>query len=238
MVNAVAPGAPLGVLRVYPRDGADPRAQVTITFDRPVAGDLDSTVVAARIFRMEPAVAGRVEWRDPVTLRFVPAKPLASGTTYRVTIANDFAAMDGSRLDRPYTFAFRVQPPEVTWGDPIRPPDRFANQSVDTIRNITARPTLRLQLSAPPADPQLVAALTFIAVFSRCGGARIGLDLVRVIAPRGDTLRNLTRTVELTPQAPLPLNCAASLMVPRHMDRAAQPSPWPFRTYGPLTVRT
>ena len=47
-------------------------------------------------YRIEPAVDGKAEWRDPVTLRFTPAAPLRPGATYTVTIANDFAAMDGA----------------------------------------------------------------------------------------------------------------------------------------------
>jgi uncharacterized protein YfaS (alpha-2-macroglobulin family) len=237
-VNLVAPGAPLGVLRVTPQDDADPRTQITVTFDRPVAGGLDATVEAERLFRIVPAVAGRVEWRDPVTLLFTPAAPLLAGASYRVTISNDFASMDGSRLARPYTFSFKVRPAEITWGDPIHPPNRYGYGRPDTVRFITARPRLQLTLSAP-ADPQLVAALTFIELSARCGGRRIGLDLVRVVAPRGDTMRDLRRTVELLPQSALPLDCAANLMIPRVLERAApERIAWPFRTYGPLQVRT
>jgi uncharacterized protein YfaS (alpha-2-macroglobulin family) len=147
--------------------------------------------------------------------------------------------MDGSRLERPHNFSFRVRPPAVVWGDPIRPPNPYGDGRIDTVRFITARPVLSLQLNAPPADPQLVAALTSVALSPRCGGTRIGLDLVRVIVPQGDTIRNLSRTVELTPKTPLPLNCAANLMVPRTIEREnPERAAWPFRTYGPLTVRT
>ncbi|MGH7467420.1 MAG: alpha-2-macroglobulin family protein [Longimicrobiales bacterium] len=237
-LNLVAPGAPLGVLRVSPKDDADPRTQITVTFDRPVAGGLDVTVEAGRILRIEPAVAGRAEWRDPVTLRFIPTAPLVAGASYRVTISNDFVSMDGSRLDRPYSFSFKIKPPEITWGNPIHPPSRYVNNAPDTVRFITARPTLQLTLSAP-ADPQLVAALSSIELSHRCGGQRVGLNLVRVWAPRGDTIRNLTRTVELIPKSDLPLNCAANLMVPRRVERTATDRmAWPFQTYGPLTVKT
>ncbi|HEV3052731.1 MAG TPA: Ig-like domain-containing protein, partial [Longimicrobium sp.] len=98
----------LGVLRVAPEQTSEPDAVVTVTFDRPVAGGLDEAVDAEALFRIEPAVEGKAEWRDPVTLRFTPAAPLRPGATYTVTIANDFAAMDGARLPRPHRFTFRV----------------------------------------------------------------------------------------------------------------------------------
>jgi hypothetical protein len=67
--------APLRVLRVSPDGEGPPALAVTVTFDRPVAGSLDRTVVPQVMFAIEPAVAGTVDWRDPVTLRFRPAAP-------------------------------------------------------------------------------------------------------------------------------------------------------------------
>src|SRR5690606_14892365 len=95
--TALSPAAPpLRVMRVTPATPAEADAEITIMFDRPVAGGLDATVAADAIFSIEPAVAGRVEWRDPVTLRFTPAEPLEPGRTYTVRVAPSFAAMDGS----------------------------------------------------------------------------------------------------------------------------------------------
>ena len=72
-----------------------------MTFDRPVAGALDAAVDPSKIFTIAPAIAGKLEWRDPITLRFTPAALLVPATEYTVTINNDFAAMDGSRLEAP-----------------------------------------------------------------------------------------------------------------------------------------
>src|SRR5215510_5722036 len=107
---AVSSPTPLRVLRVTPTDpaSAPPTSIVSVTFDRPIAGSLDAGVDPKRIFSITPAVAGKVEWRDPITLRFTPAAPLNPATTYTVTVSDDFAAMDGSKLERPYTFTFRV----------------------------------------------------------------------------------------------------------------------------------
>ena len=53
---------PLRVLRVTPEKSAPATTVVTVTFDRPVAGSLDSSVEAKRIFSTVPPVGGRVEW--------------------------------------------------------------------------------------------------------------------------------------------------------------------------------
>jgi len=110
--------AALRVLRVTPTDQAGPTAVVTVTFDRPVAGALDRSVDPATIFRIAPPVPGRLEWRDPITIRFRPDALLESGVTYTVTVANDFAAMDGSRLAAPYRFSFVVRGARVLTAAP------------------------------------------------------------------------------------------------------------------------
>ena len=104
-----------------PSGEASPTTAVTVTFDRPVAGSLDRTVDPGAMFAIAPAIAGAVDWRDPVTLRFRPAAPLTPNTSYTVTVANSFAAMDGSRLREPFAFTFRVRGPRVLAGSPIGP---------------------------------------------------------------------------------------------------------------------
>src|SRR5262245_36804565 len=88
----------LCVLRVTPEQSVLVIVVVIVIFDRPVVGSFDSSVDAKRIFAIVLTVVGRVEWRDPITLRFTPETPLQPATEYTVTVANDFAAMDGSQL--------------------------------------------------------------------------------------------------------------------------------------------
>src|SRR3989449_4311793 len=109
----VVSAEPLRVLRVSPNREGDATDAITVTFDRPVASGLDQSVDPSAIFSIQPRVEGRVEWRDPVTIRFFPAAALAAGATYTVTIATAFQALDGSRLERPYSFTFRVRGPQV-----------------------------------------------------------------------------------------------------------------------------
>jgi hypothetical protein len=151
----------LTVIRVHPSGPADPRTEITVTFDRPVSGGLDAIVDAASIFRIDPAVAGRVEWRDPVTLRFTPAVPLQPGASYAVTIAHTFEAMDGTRLRQPYTFRVSIEPARVLAGSPIGPHTKE--------RFIPPQPVLSVLLTATAA-PGLIAERSWIAMGTACGG--------------------------------------------------------------------
>ena len=110
---------PLRVVRTTPSGDATPLARISVSFDRPVAGSLDRTIDPATIMRIIPAVAGRLEWRDPVTIQLLPSTPLTPGTRYSVTIANTFRAMDGTALAEPYRFGFRASGPMLIGGSPV-----------------------------------------------------------------------------------------------------------------------
>ena len=77
----------LRVVRVTPTVDAGPMQTINISFDRPVAGSLDHAVDPATIFHIEPAVRGRLEWRDPVTIRLTPTAMLTPGAQYTVTLS-------------------------------------------------------------------------------------------------------------------------------------------------------
>src|SRR5689334_3744216 len=84
----------LKVLRVSPQHAGQSTDDIAVTFDRPIAGGLDSTIDPKTFFTITPRVLGKLEWRDPVTIRLHPAAPLPAGVTYTVRIANTFKAMD------------------------------------------------------------------------------------------------------------------------------------------------
>ena len=114
-IIADSPSA-LTVLRANPTGAAARTSPITVTFDRPVAGSLDRSVDPRTVLEIVPEVAGIAEWRDPVTIRFRPAAPLPSNTAYTVTVRDNFTAMDGSRLARPFRF---TDPPSSTIEDPL-----------------------------------------------------------------------------------------------------------------------
>jgi uncharacterized protein YfaS (alpha-2-macroglobulin family) len=237
---------PLGVLRVSPTSPADPTTAVTVTFDRPVAGQLDGTVDPRTILSIAPPVEGKVEWRDPITLRFTPAAPLAASATYAVTVANTFQAMDGTRLPQPYRFTFRVGGPRVLDAGPVNAPwgPRFL------------RPDAQFELVvSAPADLAAVSRLVSLQLENTCNASPVvHLNPVtqRAITEK-DTPRYryaggwrldpqraaLRRVIRLVPERPLPSGCPGALVSPATLDPAStEPARRVgFETHGILRVR-
>lgn len=235
---------PLRVLRVTPADRAAATSVVSVTFDRPVAGSLDATVDPKRIFSITPAVNGRVEWRDPITLRFTPAAPLNPATEYTVTVSNEFTAMDGSKLEQPFAFSFRVRGTVPLAGAPAGP-------------NTAARflkPDAQFDIVwSTPVDLGNVTKRVYIQFDTDCP---VLMTRLRAVSQRpikdddswqyreaggwdrdksGDALR---RVVRLTPIAPLPKGCRGFLAVPSELDPEGT-SPynrWRLETYGPFQL--
>jgi hypothetical protein len=239
------PASPLRVIRATPPGDAPPSAEISVTFDRPVAGSLDRTVDPASVLRVEPAVRGRLEWRDPVTVRLIPAQPLLPGTRYAVTVANAFRAMDGSALAEPYRFTFRAQGPRLLAGDPV------TNDEHPRVP-----PTQRFELVySAPVDLAKLSGAAFAEFSAACAGGR---TIVRLRAPsqravrdadpwrvreaggyqRDRKLDSLRRVVQLAPETALPRGCAGELVVPNEVEdeRLRDPARWAFETYGDFRV--
>src|SRR3989441_13052421 len=240
----VSSSTPLGFLRATPTDRAAATTIVAVTFDRPVAGSLDASVDPTRIFPIPPAVTGRVEWRDPITLRFTPAAPLSPATEYTVTVGNDFAAMDGSRLEKPYSFTFRVHGTIPLAGTPAGPNEqgRFLKPDAQ-FEVIWSTPvdlgdvSKRVYIQFDPACPVLVVRLKAVSQrpikdddswrYREAGGWQRDRG--------GDAFRRVGR---LTPLTPLPKGCHGSLVVPSELDPEGT-SPyqrWRLATYGPFQL--
>ena len=158
--------APLRVIRTTPSGEAEPDAEISVSFDRPVAGSLERSVDPAKVLRITPAVAGKYEWRDPVTVRFRPARPFAPDTRVSVTVTTDFVAMDGEKLAEPQTFSFRVQGPRL-----------LAAYPVGEGRDVTqATPSQRLDVVYSSAvDAATLASSAFVEVLAPCVPKRIDL---------------------------------------------------------------
>ncbi|MGD8866320.1 MAG: alpha-2-macroglobulin family protein [Gemmatimonadales bacterium] len=246
-------GEPLQVMRATPRGSVEWVDEIRITFDRPVAAGLAETIDPSTIVSIEPAAEGVLEWRDPVTIRFAPAQPLARATEYRVTVADNFAAMDGSRLAEPFVFSFRVSGPKVLTGLPVgehnQPPSA-------TARFIRPEEEFELLLTAPPSDTliQFLDSVAHLTFDRSCDGpARIDLSAgeSRALDRQGDPWyftrhaeygpysqrAHLLSVVKLTPAAPLPVDCSGTLVVPAVLDPAiGELYNWHFKTYGPFSL--
>lgn len=238
---AADPDSALHVLRYTPSSDAGPTASVAVTFDRPVAGSLDRSVDPKAIFRIVPAVAGTLDWRDPVTLRFRPGAPLPSNSSYTVTVGNSFEAMDGSRLEQPFTFTFRVSGPRVLAGWPVGPNggDRFVTPD--------SRFDLVLDAAADPAVVARTAYLEFDGVCPTPGAIRLKVGSQRTVNDkdrwdireaggwdRDRSADRLRRVVTLVPQAKLPKGCTGHLVLPSAFDEQGKADllRWEFSTYG------
>jgi uncharacterized protein YfaS (alpha-2-macroglobulin family) len=237
------PGDPLRVLRATPSGDAGPAAVVTVAFDRPVAGSLDRTVDPAPIFSISPRVEGKLEWRDPITLRFTPASLLVPGSTYTVTLAPAFEAMDGSRLERPFEYSFRVRGPEVLATSVSRGDSRFYP------------PDARFSLVvSAPVEPAAVERSVFLEFAATCSPRTVRLKVTgqREIREedgweyreaggweRNRSVDGLRRVVELAAAAPLPRGCAGELVVPARLDTEAsgEPRRYSFATYGDFWMK-
>ena len=152
------------VLSSSPSGEAPLTAPIQVIFDRPVAGSLDRSVDPAAIFRIAPAVPGRAEWRDPVTLRF-PAGGVRSrraGATPSPSPTAS-AAMDGSRLAEPYSYTFTVTRA------------RAAHRTAGERARTSPLPRLGRDLRAGlqrPARPEAMRELAYLDFDAELPGAR------------------------------------------------------------------
>ena len=245
-VTASEPSTPLSVLSSSPAGEAPLTAPIQVIFDRPVAGSLDRSVDPAAILRITPALPGRAEWRDPVTLRFLPASPLTPGRSYTVTVSNSFEAMDGSRLAEPFSYSFTVSGPTLLTGLPVSGDEhpRFLGRDA----------TFEVVYNAPLEAAALgdLGHLRFGATCHQPGTIRLRGRAQRPIddeAPwqfreaggweRDRTADSLRRIVELVPEKPLPLDCAGELVLPTVVDpENTRPFVgWKFSTYGPFQLQ-
>jgi hypothetical protein len=238
---------PLRIIRQVPGAVANPLARISVTFDRPVAGSLDRIVDAASVMKISPAVEGKLEWRDPVTIQFTPAHPLPSGATYVVAISNSFQAMDGSALGAPRTFSFRVQWPRLLGGAPVDSASHPGDMRLDQV--------FRVVYSAA-IDTALLSRAATLDFNASCSGASRVVRLhatQRPLQPRTDqnlrwvgggyrdpSLDSLRRVVILTPEASLPRDCAGELVLPIETDAQISQgyARWGFKTFGDFTLRS
>jgi len=241
LVAAAGPPSSLTVLSSSPSGEAPLTAPIQVIFDRPVAGSLDRSVDPAAILSIAPAVPGRVEWRDPVTLRFLPAAPLTPGASYTVTIANTFAAMDGSKLAAPYQFRFSVLGPTLLTGLPANAGEQPQFLARDTRFEVVYSATV---------EPAALPGLAYLEFNPQCrepGVMRLRVAEQRPITKddpwqyreaggweRDRSADPLRRVLTLRPERPLPLGCRGELVLPSTVDlEGTRPFVrWAFQTYG------
>ena len=238
----------LRVVRVSPTADATPLQQISVAFDRPVAGSLDRAVDPATIFHIEPAVRGRLEWRDPVTIRLTPAAPLSPGVRYTVTLSNTFRAMDGTALAEPYTFTLRARGAVLLAGSPV---------GVRGVMQDHVAPNQRFAIVySSPVDLPTMSATAYVELSASCAGEKVTrLEAVSQRPlnrdDRGDLREaggydrdhatdSLRRVVVLAPRTPMPRGCTAELVLPSELDPQGSrgSTRFPFSTYGDFTYKS
>ncbi|MEP6832565.1 MAG: alpha-2-macroglobulin family protein [Gemmatimonas sp.] len=220
---------PLRVLRYSPTDTATSSGMVTVTFSRPVAGMLDHTVDARKILSVTPGVDGTFEWRDPITLRFIPKDPIPPGTNLVLAIDTASLASGGRRRGARYTFTLHV------------PPTRRVSLGVDGQvvgsgkTMLGPLPTFFATYSGSVSTDS-IAQLAHMQFPAACGG-NIPLRAVRERAFRKGDPRDyyvernsdslalrFWRVVEMVPVDSLKAGCSGSLVVPLVNDARGRDS--------------
>ena len=105
--TAIARPLPAAVVETSPLPNGDLAADnaVTVYFNQPMER---ASVEGA--LRTEPTLAGRFEWPDDATMRFVPDQPLPPGTALTLSFEKTAAAENGLGIADPVSFQFQTAP--------------------------------------------------------------------------------------------------------------------------------
>ncbi|MCE9602863.1 MAG: hypothetical protein K8S21_11720 [Gemmatimonadetes bacterium] len=236
--------APLRVIRSTPTGVADPVTEISVSFDRPVAGSIERAVDPATVLRITPAIEGRFEWRDPVTVRFVPKGRLPADLRVTVEVGTDFAAMDGNRLAEPHRFAFRVRGPRLLTGSPVGEDASAAHVTPAQRFEVVYSDSVDAARLAEVAFIEMAATCTPRVLRMRAAGQRRieqkdGWDFLNAGGyARERSLDSLRRVIALVPRTPVPRGCAGELVLPEELSAIAPavPKRWGFRSYGALAL--
>ncbi|HYF63952.1 MAG TPA: Ig-like domain-containing protein, partial [Herpetosiphonaceae bacterium] len=133
----------LEVAQALPADGSnevEAEAVVTAVFNRPVvalkvAEDQDTQ---PQPLSFDPPLEGAGEWLSTSVYVFRPARPLAGGTTYTVSI-NDLKDVEGNPLEQPYSWSWTT----------VRPKLVFSYPAADDTRPVSVEPEVSLQFNQP-----------------------------------------------------------------------------------------
>ncbi|MEO7996031.1 MAG: alpha-2-macroglobulin family protein [Gemmatimonadaceae bacterium] len=210
---------PLRILRYSPTDTATSGSIISVTFSRPVAGQLDRTIDARRVMTLQPDVKGVYEWRDPITLRFIPDKPLVPGAQHTVSIDTAAIASVGARKGAPFRFTIHVPGASRLGAYSVR----------GDVRHLGPTPAFRIMYS-DAVDLDVVARQSYLEFSAACGGAiplrvvrqrpiQTGDPSMRHWNTPSDTLgERFMRIVEMEPRDSLKPDCTGSWIVPLFND--------------------
>ena len=145
----------LGVSQVIPApdtQNIEAGATITVVFDRPVVPLVTTSEQAGlpQPLTFSPTVPGKGDWVGTAIYTFKPVKALAGGTKYTVTVSGDLKDVDGSPLDKAYTWSFRTIPPQIL---SIDPPTEASQVLLDT--------PIQVEFNQPMDQASVRQAFTF-----------------------------------------------------------------------------
>ena len=182
----------LEVATVIPAEGAEgvaADATITVSFNRPVVplvstGELEGLPDP---LQFEPVVEGQGEWINTSIYQFTPAKPLAGGTTYTVSIAAGLSDVLGATLDETFTWQFKTLAPEVLNVSP------YYNQS-----EVRLEAPVVIELSQPMDRASTEAAFALLFSGERVAGKFTWSDDSRTLTFQPDAMLRLEANYLIT----------------------------------------
>jgi uncharacterized protein YfaS (alpha-2-macroglobulin family) len=211
----------LHITRVSPAGVLQPSSRIDVSFNAPLASQLEGLGDPARFVRITPAIPARIDWRDPATIRIAPDSALPPGT--EITVAIDtFSLPSGVRLASRWQRTWRVPPPMITASLPLLAASRTTPLDVDAriqllVRGVpdTAMLARRTAFVAPVAGPACDAwpatRRVGVRVAVRPPSADDPYPLRRYVAPSDSADARFDQVVELTPVDSLPEGCLLDL---------------------------
>jgi len=155
----------LEVSTVIPADKAEgvaADATIAVSFNRPVVplvstGELDQL---PHPLTFDPPIEGTGEWVNTSIYVFTPGKPLAGGTTYKVSIPAGLSDVLGATLDETFSWQFKTLPPEILNVSPSQ------NQT-----NVRLETPVTVQFSQPMDRPSTEEAFMLLHGGERVAGS-------------------------------------------------------------------
>jgi alpha-2-macroglobulin len=112
------PAGPVAVVAARPQGPTRGDARPAITFNKPLVALGDRDAAAPPAVRITPPLPGTWRWIGSSSIELHPEGDIPWATRFTVTVDAGLTAVDGSKLEDPYTFSFETLAPELTRSDP------------------------------------------------------------------------------------------------------------------------
>jgi len=213
---------PFGVVFGGPRGPLSEASEITVVWNRPMRALSLAGEEAKAPLTVDPMPKGTFRWMGTSAVSFIPDPALPRATAFKVKVPAGTTALDGSKMDKDYTFELQTPRPKVVRVHPGAGQD-----------HLTPHATFELWTNQP-VDQRAVLAGLKVQVLDGKAPRAIPFN---VTFPKADVP---TRFV-VTPQKPLPLATSVELVV-EGLRGLEGPLPsegrnvTSMRTYGPLVA--